>query len=153
PPMTNLKKTAAAAMLGGALLAPNDPAKAGPPITVPAPLTVPIQAIDKAEADRMNDQLKKANDKLNDIQSQLTKLTELLEGRRDDKGFKVPDSGLVEEFKNLRNTLHKIEGDVETLKQRMQSSTSQRVPTPAQTSIVDPNAGKSIVRIINEYPI
>lgn len=136
--MTNLRSAAAAAVFGGLLLAQPTPTVAAPPLGAINPLPGTIAAQDKVE-------LKAVNDKLDTIQDQLKKLNELLNGRRDDKGFKLEsDPGLVEEVKRLKDKLARIDEDLNKLK----TQTSLRPVTP-----VDPKAGKGIVRVVNEYPV
>jgi hypothetical protein len=78
------------------------------------------------------------------LEALVTKLNEQLNGRKDDKGFRLEsDPGAVEEIKRLKNRIEDLERELKALR----TQTSQR---PA----VVPNVpGKGIVKIINEYPI
>ena len=135
--MTTVSSTAAAAVLGGLLFVPANPSGAFPPIAPAVPGAIGAQG----QAD-----LKTVNEKLDSIQAQLKQLAELLNGRRDDKGFRLEsDPGLVEEVKRLKDKLAALEADVN----KMKTQTSLRPANP----IVDPRAGKGTVRIVNEYPV
>jgi hypothetical protein len=131
--------SAAAAVLGSLLLVPASQARATPPLT-------PIVPVPAAVAGQGQPDLKTVSDKLDGIQDQLKKLNELLNGRRDDKGFRVEsDPGLVEEVKRLKDRLSALEAEVN----KMKTQTALRPATP----IVDPRAGKGTVRVVNEYPV
>jgi hypothetical protein len=135
----NLKQRAVAAVIGGALaFAPTPPAAAFP-IIKPA---VPVAA----EPQKGNE--KTTEGRLDDLQRDVKRLTELLEGRRDGDGYKNPfDRGLVAEVTDLKNKVRDLEREIATLK----SSTSLRpsITGPA----ADPMAGKGTVRVVNDYPV
>lgn len=138
-PMT-FKSTAAAAVLGGALLAPNTVAQDA--------------SKDKDAATKTADQ------KLEEIQKSLTRLTELLDGKKDSMGYPLPsDPGVVRQLKELKDDVALLKSQFEALK-----STSLRPPAGAGSSIPGvPNpmpganppavAQQGTVRVVNEYPI
>jgi hypothetical protein len=155
--MLSLNHTAAAAVLGGALIAPASPAGASPAIPAPAaviPVTpvvpsVPIKADDKADPAELKKQLEESNRKLTDIQRDLKQLTELLNGKKDEKGFPLPsDPGLVTQMRELKDKLAALEAEVN----KMKTQTTLRPPTGGAVT-PDPKVGKGTVRIVNEYPV
>jgi hypothetical protein len=138
--MTRLN-TAAAAVLGGALLATSSQAGAFPPVapTIPVPGAI--------AADGQPD-LKTVNDKLDEIQKQLKTISELLNGKKDANGFPLPsDPGIVAELKTLKDRLAAIDAELN----KMKTQTSLRPPSSPSTP--DPRAGKGTVRVVNEYPV
>ena len=85
---------------------------------------------------------------MTDIQRDLKQLTELLNGRKDEKGFPIPtDPGLVTQMKSLTDKLNDLNKELDKLK----TQTTLRPPNPPITP--DPKAGKGTVRIVNEYPV
>ncbi len=151
-PMT-FKSTAAAAVLGGALaMSPAAPAKTDAPTGGNAAET---QTQPKDGKDTRT-----TEEKLTDIQRDLRRLAELLDGRKDEKGFPLPsDPGVVEELRRLRNEVASLKTQVE----QMKNSTSLRppggtggavpgIPTPMPGG-GDATAGKGTVRVVNEYPV
>lgn len=151
--MIPLTRSAAAAVLGGMLLTPATPVKAEAPVvpitSAPVVPVIPIQADDKTDAAELKKQLEESNRKLTTIQDQLRQLTELLNGKKDEKGFPLPsDPGLVSSMKELKDRLAQIEKDLAAYK----SQTSLRPTTPANP-IVEPKATKGTVRVVNEYPV
>lgn len=149
--MIPLSRSAAAAVIGGMLLTPpTAPVRAASPVSapvIPAPTApvVPVQADDTAD---LKKQLKESNDKLTTIQDRLTRLTELLDGKRDDKGFTLPsDPGLVAQMRDLKDRLAAVEKRLEEYK-----SLKPTTVTPTNP-IVDAKAGKGTVRVVNEYPV
>lgn len=141
-PMMSLKQTAVAAVIGGAIaLAPSKPAVALPPI--PLKPTVPVAADEKDT--RTTDQ------KLADIDKKLNELTELMKGKKDSDGHRLPsDPGLVQLLKELKDEIYKLNTQVEEMKR---STTSQRPSTGSAPAPVpaDPLANKGIVRVVNDY--
>jgi len=131
--MTAFNRTVVAAVVGGALAFA--PAKAVARDTANQPVT----------NEDIKKQLDEANRKLTKLQDDVKKLTDLLEGKRDEKGYLVPsDPGMVAELKRLRDRIDDVE-------RTMKSSTSLRpgtvgpAPLPALT-------GRGTVRVVNEYP-
>lgn len=157
--MILLSRSAAAAVLGGALLAPTAnaanliPAPPAVPVTPIVP-TFPVQAGDTKTDGELKKQLEESDKKLTAIQNQLKQLTELLNGRRDSDGFPIPSSpGLVADMKALKDRLEKIEKDLEGVKK---SQTSLRPSDAGGTggTPADPKpATRGTVRVVNEYPI
>ena len=149
--MIPLSRSVAAAVIGGMLLAPT-PAPAASPVPVfPVPSTpvVPIQADDKTEVAELKKQVEDSNRKLSTIQDQLKLLTELLNGRRDEKGFPLPsDTGLVAQMRELKDRLAQIEKDLMAYK----TQTALRPVTPTNP-IVESKPAKGTVRVVNEYPV
>jgi hypothetical protein len=127
--MTGLNKTVLAAVVGGALALTPTRAAAQPP---------------QPTNEELKKQLEAANLKLDELKRDVKRLSEALEGRRDEKGYPLPsDPGLVAELKRLRDRVDDVE-------RAMRSSTSLRpntvgpVVTPALT-------GRGTVRVVNEY--
>lgn len=134
------QQAAALAILGGMFLAPTMPARASDPAKD-----------DKLELAQLKAQIDTANQKLTDIQAELKKLTELLNGKKDEKGFTLPsDPGVVAQIKSLKDKLEQIDKDLTNFKS--QTSSSLRMQAPVNP-IVDPRTGKGIVRIVNDYPV
>ncbi len=164
--MTALTRTAAAAVIGGMMVAPVTPniAIAAPaaPITPILPSAVapvvPIQADNPVDSAELKKQLEESNNKLSTIQDQLKQLTELLNGKKDEKGFPLPsDPGVVAEMKQLRDRLSQIEKDLANVKSQTSlrpstGGTGSTSPIPGAT-VVDPKTGKGTVRVVNEYPV
>ncbi|HEV3386127.1 MAG TPA: hypothetical protein VG097_15005 [Gemmata sp.] len=129
--------TAALAVMGGLFLGPT------------APMTA-LAKDDKGDIAELRNKVDDANKKLTDIQKDLQKLTELLNGRKDSQGFPVPsDPGVVAQLKILKDNLAIIEQDINKLK--AQASTSLK-PTTV-TPVPEIKTGRGTVRIVNEYPI
>ena len=146
----NLKSTAAAAVLGSAL--------AFPPVKVEA---APSGGMTETQGTK--DATKTADEKLTDIQRDLKRLTELLDGRRDETGSRLPsDPGLVQQVRDLKDKMAALEKQVNELK-----TTSLRpptggtpgaaipgIPTPMPVATPAPAAAaQGTVRVVNEYPI
>lgn len=143
-------QSAAAAILGGALLAATNPAPApaAPPFPTPA-AAVPAgqgKSDEKAEHADLKKALDESNRKLGEIQKQLAQLSELLNGKKDSDGYPITGSGLLDQVKDLKNRLAAIEDDL----RKMKTSSSLRPNTP---SAVDPKANMGTVRVVNEYPV
>jgi hypothetical protein len=134
------KSTAAAAILGGALMAPS----AGAQDTQK----------DKDAATKATDQ------KLEAIQKSIDSITEMLKGRKDATGVVLPsDPGLLEEVRRLRDDVALLKSQMETLK-----TTSLRppggaapmipgVPNPMPAAVPPAAATQGTVRVVNEYPV
>jgi hypothetical protein len=146
--MFYLNRTAALAVLGGAIMAPSSPATAGPTLPGTFPPVSPIRADDKTDLEALKTQVATANQKLTDIQRDLKQLTELLNGRKDERGFPIPtDPGLVATMKTLSDKLNEVDKELNKLK----TQTTLRPPNPPITP--DPKAGKGTIRVVNEYPV
>lgn len=142
----NLKQSALAAALGGALAFPS-PAPATfpvPPLPV-APAVVPALPVKADPPTRTTDE------KLKDIDKKLDELTELLRGKKDAQGFVLPtDPGLVADVRKLKDELAALKAQMEEMKK----STSLRPSTGGTTTpAADPLAGKGTVRVVNDYPV
>jgi hypothetical protein len=165
--VTSLSKTAVAALLGSAvygMTAESSRAFAPSPAavsTTPVVPSVPVKADPQTDPE-MKKTLEETNKKLGTIQEQLQKLTELLNGKKDDKGFPLPsDPGLVAEVRALKDRLEKLERDLSGLKTQTTlrppsgpsgGTGSGSIPTPMPGPGTDPQARKAIVRVVNEYP-
>ncbi|QDU20635.1 hypothetical protein [Urbifossiella limnaea] len=130
------KSTAAAAVLGGALMLPQ-----------------PAAAQDKGAA-------KTTDQKLEDIQKSLTKLTEMLEGKKDETGVVLPsDPGVVRQLKELRDEVASLKSQFETLKSTSlrPAATGPAIPgVPNQMPGGNPAPAapqQGTVRVVNEYPV
>jgi archaellum component FlaC len=131
--------TAALAVIGGLFLAPAMPmnAQAGD---------------DKTEIAELKAKVDKTNEKLTEIQANLKRLTEMLDGKKDGAGFIIPsDPGVVAQLKQLKDNLALVEQGLNTLKTQTSASSSLR---PGNVPLIpDPMAGKGIIKIVNEYPV
>jgi hypothetical protein len=151
----NVKQSAVAALVGGAIaFIPPAPAAAltlpstgavVPPAPAPiGPVALPIPATSPVGADPVK---KTTEERLDEIQRDLKRLTELLDGRRDETGTKLPsDPGVVEELKRLKDKIAALE------KQLNDKTTALR-PSTGGTPAVDALAGKGTVRVVNDYPV
>jgi hypothetical protein len=141
--MLNLSTTAAFAVLGGALFAAEKASALPvvPPLSgVPVPGTL-VRAADP-DVEKLKTDLSAANKKIEDLEKQVRKLTELLSGKRDELGLRVEsDPGAVEEIKRLKDRIAALEADLKK---------SQTALRPAVTPEVKP---KGIVKVVNEYPV
>jgi hypothetical protein len=144
-PMT-FKSAAAAAVLGGALVMPQT--KADAPATGGA-----------AEAQTNKDVAKTTDEKLADIHKDLRRLTELLDGRKDETGARLPsDPGLLQQVRDLKDKVAALERQMNDLK-----STSLRPPAGTVPGVPNPMPGgvtpapapaaQGTVRVVNEYPV
>jgi hypothetical protein len=144
---TTLSTTAAFAVLGGAIFA-IEKANAFPTIppssVIPAPGLL-VKADDKMDIEKLKTDLTAANKKIEDLEKQIKRLTELLTGKRDDLGLVVPsDPGAVEEIKRLKNTIAELDKELKSLK--TQTSLRPTVTVPEAKP-------KGIVKVVNEYPV
>lgn len=140
-------KTTTLALFGAALLAAEQ-AKAFPPIPAPPVIPVPGTQVkdDKTDIERLKTDLAAANVKIAALENQVKKLTELLTGKRDELGFPVPtEPGAVEDVKELKNKIAKLEAELKALK--TQTSLKPAIGSPA------PIALKGIVKVVNDYPV
>jgi hypothetical protein len=151
--MLNITTSAAFAFLGGALLAAEQ-AKAAPPLPPIFPLPANAVRAD-ADTDKLKDDLKKANEKIAEgnrkiaeLKEQVAKLDELLNGRVDDKGFRLePNTGAVEQIKKLRDKIDELDREVKSLKTQQQTALKPAIgPTPEARP-------KGVVKVVNEYPV
>ena len=146
--VNRLKQSVAAALLGGLCFVPATTAAAGMPFPA-VPLPRHVGADDKADIAALKTQVESVDKKLTDIQKDIKQLAELLNGRKDEKGFPLPsDPGIVAEMKKLKDSLAAIELDMTKLKTQ---SSSLRPPNAGNASV--PSAAKGIVRVVNEYPV
>jgi hypothetical protein len=151
-----LKQATIATVIGGALAmmsitpaeaVPLPPKAVTPAITVPALPAAPVGVDAASDLAELKTKLDTANQKLADAQKDIKRLTELLEGIKDQPT--IP--GLVRDVRDLKDKVF-IQGEkiaaLEKQLDEMKKSTSLRPALPA-----DPMAGKGIVRIVNEYPV
>ena len=129
-----LRQTAVAAVIGGALaFAPTRAA------ALPSPAAATETQQEKART------LEDLNRDVNEINRKLTRLTEMLEGRKDASGYVLPsDRGLLSDLKDLKDRVDKLERQLNDPRR----STSFR-----DGGVADPLAGKGTVRVVNEYPV
>jgi hypothetical protein len=131
------QQTAALAVLGGLFLGPTTPMTAS-------------AKDDKGDLAELKTKVDDTNKKLTEIQKDLQKLTEALNGRKDAQGFPVPsDPGVVEQLKALKNNLAILEQDITNLKKQATTSLKPTTVIP----VPDIKTGRGTVRIVNEYPI
>ncbi len=150
-PMT-FKSAAAAAVLGGALVLPQTKADA------PA-------GGGMAETQTNKDTPKTTDEKLADIQRDLRELTELLKGRRDEKGFPLPSNpGLAEQVRDLKDKVAALEKQLTDVRNDLKSTslrppaggtggTIPGVPSPMPGGATPAPAAQGTVRVVNEYPV
>jgi hypothetical protein len=139
------QQAAALALLGGMFLAPGMPARAVDPPKDD------LTAL-KGQAEETNKKIEEVNKKLEAMQRDLKQLTETLNGKKDEKGAPLlADQSVLGQIISLREKLEKIDKDLTAYKNQT-SSSSLRPQTPANP-IVDPRAGKGMVRVVNDYPV
>jgi hypothetical protein len=132
------QQAAALALLGGMFLAP----------------AMPVHAVDPPKDDitALKGQIEEANKKLEAIQKDLKQLTETLNGKKDEKGAPLlADQSVLGQIISLREKLEKIDKDLTAFKN--QTSSSSLRPQIPVNPIVDPRAGKGMVRVVNDYPV
>jgi hypothetical protein len=153
--MHKLTATAAFAVLSGALLGAEKASAAFPAIPAPSGIPTPgalVKADDKADAAQLkkdleeaNKKITEANKKIDELQKQVATLTDLLRGKKDDKGITLPsDPGAVAEIKELKNKIAGLEKELGSLK--TQTSLKPSVGTPEAKPT-------GTVKIINDYPV
>lgn len=107
-----------------------------------APVQSTASAQDKTDPVQLRKDLDAANKKLEEADKEIKRLAALLDGKKDEKGFRLEtDPGAVEEVKRLKDRIAALEKQVAA----MQNSTSFK-PAPAIT-------GKGTIRVVNEYPV
>jgi hypothetical protein len=125
---------------------PLPPKPITPLITAPAVPAVPVRA-DAA------DDVKSLKTDLENTNRQLKRLTELLEGIKDQPS--VP--GALKKVSDLRDDYYKLEQRVAAIEKQlndMKNSTSLKPPVgPAPGAVTPGLTGRGTVRIINDYPI
>jgi hypothetical protein len=141
------KSTAAAAVLGGALAMPAGKA------AEPQSKDPPAQTTDA---------------KLSDIQRDLRRLTEMLDGKRDETGARLPsDPGLLQQVRDLKDKVAALERQMTDLKTTSlrppagtapgANTTVPGIPNPMPAPGANPNpapaAQQGTVRVVNEYPV
>lgn len=144
--MLNVTTSAAFAFLSGALLAAEH-ANAFPPLPKPPAVPLPGTAV-RAESEaekQLKKDLEDANKKIDKLSKQVERLTELLNGRYDDKGVRYEsDAGAIEDIKKLRNKIADLDAEIKSLKAQSQTALKPVVPNEAR---------KGTVRVVNEYPV
>ncbi len=142
--MGNLTTHAALAILGGALMA-LEQAHAAPPLPPASSLPTPGLLVKAdSEVEKLKSDLAEANKRIKSLEEQVAKLTEMLTGKKDDRGFRVEsDPGAVEEIKRLKDKITKLEDELRTLR----TQTALRPGTPPDIKPM------GTVKIINDYPI
>jgi hypothetical protein len=143
--MVKLTTATAFAVLGGALLA----AEKAAALPVPSPAPGMLVKADDKDVEKLKTDLAAANKKIDDLEKQVKRLTELLTGRKDDLGLAVPtDPGAVEDVKRLKDKIAGLETEIKTLK----NQTTALRPTVGAPGVPEVKP-KGIVKIINEYPV
>lgn len=145
--MLHVSTTAAFAFLSGAMLAAEQ-AKAMPPVPPPGmliPVPGTVRADDKADLDKLKKDLEASNKKIEELEKQVKKLTELLTGKKDDLGLPLNpnEPGTVADVKALKDKIAALEKELAAVKTQ----------TALKPAIVPEAKPKGIVRIVNEYPI
>lgn len=147
--MFNLHYTAALAVIGGAMMSAEQARSAALVPVVPAPVVPAIPVKADAETDALKADLKKANDKIAALETQVKTLTELLTGRKDLDGKVIPsDPGAVENIKRMKDRIFALETEITTLKSDLKNA--QTALKPAVVPEVKP---KGVVKVVNEYPV
>jgi len=148
---TMLKTTTTLAVFGAALLAAEQ-AKAFPPLPAPPVIPMPGTQVrdDKTEIETLKTNLAAANQEIAALKKRVDKLTELLSGKRDDLGFPVPtEPGAIEDVKELKNKIAKLEAELKALK--TQTSLKPAIGTPGVGTPAQ--ALRGIVKVVNDYPV
>jgi hypothetical protein len=143
--MMKLTTSASFAIFSGAVLAAE--LAAAPPVVpptraIPTPGTL-VKADEKSDVEKLKTDLKKANDKIDDLEKQVKKLTELLTGKKDDLGPIPTEPGAVAEIARLKDRIKTLEDELKGLK----GQTSLRPGTVPEAK------PKGIVKVVNEYPV
>jgi hypothetical protein len=140
--MSTLSSTAAFAVLGGAIFA-IEKANAFPIVPAPGML---VKADEKLDIEKLKTDLAAANKKIEELEKDIKRLTELLTGKRDKTGILIDPNapGAVDDVKALKDKIAALEKEISSLK--TQTSLKPSVGAP-------PVARKGIVRIVNEYPV
>lgn len=143
--MYKLTTTAAFAVLGGALMAA-EKVSALPAIPPSALVPVPgalVKAEEKTDAEKLKDALKR----IEDLELKVSRLSDMLYGKRDSKGelLDPTSKGALADVTKLKDDLDKLEKELKTLK-----TAQQTVQKPALAPEVKP---KGIVKVVNEYPV
>ncbi|MBM3983292.1 MAG: hypothetical protein FJ304_24070 [Planctomycetes bacterium] len=144
--MLHVSTTAAFAFLSGALFAAEQ-AKAMPPVIPPGaliPVPGTVRADDKADIEKLKKDLEASNKKVEDLEKQVKKLTELLTGKKDELGLPANpnEPGAVADVKAMKDKIAALEKELGELKK-------QTVLKPPAQDIKP----KGIVRVVNEYPV
>ena len=129
---------ALAAILGGALAF-------APPTTPFVPSSVKV--VDAGTADPVKD-TRTPDEKIADLQKEVKRLAELLEGKRDSDGFKVEKTALLDRIRELENKASALQTQLDDMKK----STTALKPGAVPGSVV-PAALRGTVRVVNEYPV
>lgn len=150
PAMFNLKRAAAVAVIGGAMLSAEQARSAAPaavpPVAVPAAPSVPVRADDKVTPEQLKKDLEAANARIAALEKQVADLTKLVTGKKDSDGRPLTnklDRGAIADVAELKDQVEKLETELRTLKSQ------QTVLKPA----VPEAKPKGIVRVVNEYPV
>jgi hypothetical protein len=144
---STLSTTAAFAVLGGAIFA-IEKANAFP--TLPPSAVVPtpgllVKADDKMDIDKLKTDLTAANKKIEDLEKQVNRLTDLLTGKREGGILVNPNApGAVDDVKALKDKIAALEKEISSLK--TQTSLRPTVTVPEAKP-------KGIVKVVNEYPV
>jgi hypothetical protein len=146
--MLNLTTTAAITFLGGALLAvekANAPPAIPPSAVIPMPGAIQLKGDEKSDIAQLKTDLAAANKKIEDLEKQVKRLTELLTGKKDELGLLVNpnEPGAVEEIKRLKDKIATLEGSLKEMK-------GQTALRPAVVPEVKP---RGTVKVVNEYPV
>ena len=113
-----------------------------------APATPAASAQDKTDPAQLRKDLDASNKRLEAAEAEIKRLSALLDGKRDERGFRLEsDPGATEEVRRLKDRVRALETQLDA----MRNSTSLRPPTggvgPAAV------AGRGTVRVVNEYPV
>jgi hypothetical protein len=143
-----LNQSISAALLGSLLFVPAKPANAAPPLPA-VPFPTRIAADDKADIAALKTQVEGVDKKLTELQKDIKQLTELLNGKKDEKGYPLPsDPGIVSELKKLKDSLAAVEAEMTKMKTQ-----SSSLRPPSTGSSTDPKPTRGTVRVVNEYPV
>jgi len=113
---------------------------------------VPTQTADvKSLETDLKAQLATLKDEIKQLKEKQSTYNDLIAGRADGKVNNPIDAGLMKRVENLETRLKRIEESLKKLDDKLASSTSAASPLSGVGNALP--AGKSRVRLVNEYPI
>jgi hypothetical protein len=117
-----------------------------------APATIPMQVADgKATDTELKDQLNKLKEEIKELKEKQSTYNDLIAGRADGKVNNPLDAGLMKRVENLEASMKRIEESLKKIDEKLVPSTSAASPLSGVANALP--AGKSRVRLVNEYPI
>jgi len=144
---TNAIKSAVA----GAIMATAPAAAEEPKVPAAIPATVPTDDV-KALETELKAQILALKNEIKSLKEKQSTYDDLIAGRADGKVNNPIDAGLMKRVENLEVSVKRIEDSLKNINDKLSSSTSAASPLSGVSNAM-PGAGKSKVRLVNEYPI